>query len=408
MKIGLIAFHAAPNYGAFLQMLSTVEYVRAIGDTPYVINWLPKDAEKNFRNRAIPEVLEQFSHVQKDYYPLTRLCRSTKEVAHLITEIGIDAVIVGSDAILQHHPLGKRIYFPCRRIVYIQHMPQDHLYPSPFWGAFNDYLKNPIPVAILSGSSQDCKFYDIKGRTKARMKNTILQYKYISVRDEWTQSMISYLTDGVIKPEITPDPVFAFNYNAGHLILSKEEILKKYRIPDDYIIVSFKGPQSVTQEWISEFQTIARKEGTACVRLPYADGKVFGELDYSLPDILPPLDWYALIKYSKAYVGNNMHPIIVSLHNVIPFFSFDNYGLSKVDGRITDGESSKIYHILKQAGLLDYRSYIGSPQYQAPSASFVYNKIKNFDTKAESEFAESYYTSYKKMMDKIYKSISKE
>lgn len=408
MKIGLIAFHAAPNYGAFLQLLSTVEYVRAHGDTPYVINWLPKDAEKNFKNRATPTVLEQFSQVQRNYYPLTRLCRSTKEVANLITEIGIDAVIVGSDAILQHHPLNKRIHFPCRRIVYIQRMPQDHLYPSPFWGSFNDYLKNPVPVAILSGSSQDCKFFDIQGRTKARMKNTILQYKYISVRDEWTQSMISYLTDGVIKPNITPDPVFAFNYNAGHLILSKEEILKKYGIPDDYIIVSFKGSQSVTQKWISEFQTIALKEGTACVRLPYADGKVFGELDYSLPDILPPLDWYALIKYSKAYVGNNMHPIIVSLHNVIPFFSFDNYGLSKVDGRLTDGESSKIYHILKLAGLLDYRSYIGAPQYQAPSASFVYNKIRHFDIKAEAEFAESYYAIYKEMMDKIYKSILSE
>lgn len=48
MKIGLLAYHAARNFGAFLQLLSTVEYIKKQGDEPMVINWIPKDFSKDY------------------------------------------------------------------------------------------------------------------------------------------------------------------------------------------------------------------------------------------------------------------------------------------------------------------------------------------------------------------------
>lgn len=45
MKIGILTYHAACNFGAFLQLLSTVEHVRKRGLEPLVINWIPKDFE---------------------------------------------------------------------------------------------------------------------------------------------------------------------------------------------------------------------------------------------------------------------------------------------------------------------------------------------------------------------------
>lgn len=42
--------------------------------------------------------------------------------------------------------------------------------------------------------------------------------------------------------------------------------------------------------------------------------------DFSITTPLPPLDWYALIKYAKGYIGENMHPIVVALHNAVPCF----------------------------------------------------------------------------------------
>lgn len=405
MKIGLLAYHAACNFGAFLQLLSTVEYIKKHGDTPIVINWIPKDFRKDYEKRSLPEVRNLYARLREQYYPLTKLCETDKQVAMVIENENIEAVIIGSDAVIQHHPLRERIHFPCRRIIYIGNPTSDRMFPNCFWGSFNKYLKRPIPLAVISGSSQDSKYYYIKGRTKLRIKKSILNFNYISVRDEWTKKMIEYLTDGEVKPEITPDPVFAFNNNASHLVPSKEKIINKFGIPENYIILSFKGHKSASQKWINEFQKRANKKGLACVKLPYADAPAFGDIQYSVGDVVTPLEWYALIKYSKGYIGNNMHPIVASITNGVPFFSFDNYGIPVIDGKRTNGESSKIYHIVKQADLLDNRIYTCCNGYSPIAPNEVLNKIINFDLVKEKAFADYYQKQYDKMMVGVYNNI---
>ena len=254
MKIGLLAYHAACNFGAFLQLLSTVEYIKKQGDEPIVINWIPKDFSKDYEKRSLLKVRDLYVRIRKQYYPMTELCETDKQVAKVIEKERIEAVIIGSDAVIQHHPLRERIHFPCKRIIYIGHPTSDRMYPNSFWGAFNRYLDHPVPIAVISGSSQDSMYPFIKGRTKSRMKQSILGFRYMSVRDDWTQKMVAYLTDGEMIPEVTPDPVFAFNHNASHLVPFKEEIIKKFNIPENYILLSFMGEKSVNQAWINEFQ----------------------------------------------------------------------------------------------------------------------------------------------------------
>lgn len=405
MKIGLLAYHAACNFGAFLQLLSTVEYIKKIGYDPIVINWVPKDFREDYERRSLEEVRKLYSKLQQQYYHLSELCETAVDVAHVIKEQSIKAVIVGSDAVTQHHPLRSRIVFPCKRIIAIAHPTSDRMFPNCFWGIFNDYLEKPVPVALISGSSQDSKFYYITGKTKERMKAAILKYCYVSVRDEWTQKMVSYLTDEEIHPSITPDPVFAFNQNALHFVPSKEEILKKYCLPDDYMILSFKGTKSVSQDWIDDFQVLANNKGISCVKLPYADAQAFGNVQYSVGDVITPIEWYALIKYSRGYIGNNMHPIVTSLANGVPFYSFDNYGIIKNHGLDTDGESSKIYHILNAADFLSNRVYIRGPRYKMPLPCHVFDSIMNFDRKKEMIFAKSYLDKYNEMMRQAISSI---
>lgn len=407
MKIGLLAYHAACNFGAFLQLLSTIEYVKKRGDNPIVINWVPKDFRKDYEKRSSPKVRALYAQLREIYYPMTEICETDKQVARIIEEEGIDSIIIGSDAVSQHHPLRERIHFPCRRILYISHPTSDRMYPNCFWGSFNKYLKYPVPVAVISGSSQDSKFYFIYGRTKKKMKQSILKFRYISVRDDWTQMMIKYITDEEVVPDITPDPVFAFNFNASYLVSPKEEILSKYGIPKDYIILSFKGQKSVTQDWIDRFQVLANEQGLACIKLPYADAPAFGNIQYSVGDTLTPLEWYALIKYSKGYIGNNMHPIVTAITNGVPFFSFDNYGIPIIDGKWTKGESSKIYHILKQADLLDHRVYTLGQDYSPIEPDYALNAILSFDTKKASAFTMNYYQKYEQMMKQVFNKIQK-
>lgn len=408
MKIGLLAYHAACNFGAFLQLLSTVEYIKKIGDKPIVMNWVPRDFREDYERRALPEVRKLYSKLQQQYYPLTDLCETAEDVANVIKEQNIQAVIVGSDAVTQHHPLRGRIIFPCKRIFAIAHPTSDRMFPNCFWGTFNEYLVKPVPVALISGSSQDSKFYYIKGKTKKRMKLAIQKYCYSSVRDEWTQKMISYLTDDEVCPSITPDPVFALNQNASHLVPSKEEILKKFCLPDNYMILSFKGTRSVNQEWIDGFQTLANNKGISCVKLPYADAPAFGEIQYSVGNVITPLEWYALIKYSIGYIGNNMHPIVTSLANGVPFYSFDNYGIIHKRGQDTDGKSSKIYHILNISGFLSNRIYIRGHKYKMPLPSQVFDSVMNFNKAKEMSFAKLYLDKYNKMMVQARSSLDKK
>lgn len=408
MKIGLLAYHAACNFGAFLQLLSTVEYIKKQGDTPIVINWIPKDFRKDYEKRSLPDVRSLYANLREKYYPMTEFCETDKQVAMIIEKEDIEAVIIGSDAVIQHHPLRERIHFPCRRIIYIAHPTSDRMYPNCFWGAFNKYLKRPIPLAVISGSSQDSKYYFIKGQTKLKMKKSILDFRYMSVRDDWTQKMIEYITDGDFVPKVTPDPVFAFNNNASHLVPSKEDIIKKFDIPNDYIILSFKGAKSVSQDWINELQKLANTKGLACVKLPYADAPAFGDIQYSVGDIVTPLEWYALIKHSKGYIGNNMHPIVTSITNGVPFFSFDNYGIPIIEGKRTNGESSKIYHILKQADLLEYRIFTCCENYSPIVPKDVLDKVIHFDVLKEVDFAKSYYEQYERMMKSVYMNIKRK
>lgn len=408
MKIGLLAYHAACNFGAFLQLLSTVEYIKKQGDTPIVINWIPKDFRRDYEKRSLPDVRRLYARLREKYYPMTKLCETDKQVAMVIENEHIEAVIIGSDAVTQHHPLRERIHFPCWRIIYIAHPTSDRMFPNCFWGSFNKYLEAPVPLAVISGSSQDSKYYFIKGITKLKMKKSILDFNYISVRDDWTKKMIEYLTDGEVCPDVTPDPVFAFNNNVINLVPSKEEILNRFDIPEDYIILSFKGARSVSQYWIDEVQHLANAKGLACVKLPYADAPAFGNIQYSVGDVVTPLEWYALIKYSKGYIGNNMHPIVTSITNGVPFFSFDNYGIPMIDGKRTNGESSKIYHILKQADLLDYRIFTYGDNYTPIAPTDVLNKIIHFDVLKEKKFAKCYYDQYEKMMRSVYLNIKKK
>ena len=102
----------------------------------------------------------------------------------------------------------------------------------------------------------------------------------------------------------------------------------------------------VSQQWIDCFQETACADGYTCVKLPFSQKESFGKMRKSISLPLSPLEWFAIIKNSSGYVGNNMHPIVVSLHTGTPFFSFDNYGIKKFNGLLASDQSSKIKHIL--------------------------------------------------------------
>lgn len=403
MKIGLLAYHAVCNFGAMLQLLSTYMFLKNHGHEPVIINWVAKDLENYYAQNTPISQIENQLKLRLQLWKETALCRTIKDVANIISNEQIDAVIIGSDAVAQHHPLFERIVFPCRNIIAIDSVTSDVLFPNPFWGIWTDYLDKPVPVALMSAASQDSKYKYISKKLRKQMKERIMAFSYVSVRDVDTQKMFSFITEGQCCPSVTPDPVFAFNQNAASLVPSKEELMKKYGLSGKYMLISFKNEKrcNVSQTWLNKFQDIAKHHGIQCVSLPFSTSLSAGELESEIALPLNPIDWYALLKYSCGYIGNNMHPIVVCIHNTVPFFSFDNYGSKHANGLFCDSSTSKIRHILKVANLLDCRIASNSLFRRTPSPEHVFNKLQTFDKAKCKNFAQGYLNKYNEMMTKI-------
>ena len=403
MKIGLLAYHAVCNFGAMLQLLSTYMFLKNHGHEPVIINWVAKDLENYYAQNTPISQIENQLKLRLQLWKETALCRTIKDVANIISNEQIDAVIIGSDAVAQHHPLFERIVFPCRNIIAINSVTSDVVFPNPFWGIWTDYLDKPVPVALMSAASQDSKYKYISKKLRKQMKERIMAFSYVSVRDVDTQKMFSFITEGQCCPSVTPDPVFAFNQNAASLVPSKEELIKKYGLSDKYMLISFKNEKrsNVSQTWLNKFQDIAKHHGIQCVSLPFSTSLSAGELESEIALPLNPIDWYALLKYSCGYIGNNMHPIVVCIHNAVPFFSFDNYGTKHANGLFCDSSTSKIRHILKVANLLDCRIASNSLFRRTPSPEHVFNKLQTFDKAKCKNFAQGYLNKYNEMMTKI-------
>lgn len=407
MKIGLLAYHSAINFGATLQLYSTYCYLRNHGYNPVVINWIAADLDDYYEHTSTLEQREQQLKTRSQLWNETRLCRTSIDVAHVIEEEGIEAVVIGSDAVAQYHTWLERLAFPCRTIVGVNGTHSDCQFPNAFWADWTDFLSKPIPVAVISASSQDSVYRYFVGSTREAMRKRVMNYCYLSVRDEWTQKMMSHITHGECVPRVTPDPVFAFSQNAAQILPSKEELMERFGLPERYVLMSFINNSTVSQDWIDAFSKLCRNEGITPVMLPFAHRESFGVADIKIHLPLSPVDWYALIMYSEGYVGHNMHPIVVSLHNNVPFFSFDNYGTKRLNGLWPTDKSSKIKHILGRAGLLSQRVSCISKTFTAPSPESVFNQLRSIERQKMNSFATDYLAEYNQMMADVISAITK-
>ena len=401
MKIGILTFYRTENFGANLQALSTYKYLEKNGFEPIMIHYMSHEMhaslEKSKNLRA--QVSAHFNFVDKYLPSQTQLCFNADDV-NSVTELeGIEGVIIGSDAVVQHHPLLSRIHKGRFNPLIIQKVTPDRLFPNMFWGVGLDMH---VKKVLMSVSCQNSEFKFLSLFLKRRMSKALRNFEYISARDLWTVKMFRSL--GLKSIERTPDPVFAFNYNVGDIIPTKEEILKKFGLPEQYVLVSLMK-QTLSMDCLQSLYHLFLKDGIECVTLPVPTGIGFKHpFRYSINEPLDPLDWYALIKYSSAYIGSNMHPIIVSLHNCVPCYSIDFWTNRNYFNKVVDDGSSKVEDILQQFDLQNYRSPILSTVCDV-SPEMIYNAIKSFPRAKVKEISLLKYSQYKLMMNKIFEKL---
>jgi len=406
MKTGVITYHAVSNFGAQLQVVSTVGFLKQKGIESVVIHWYPTDLDELYQKTISKKQYDCHRDFAEKYMPLTKLCQTEDELLQVIDENNLDAILLGSDALFNFLPVSQRKKFSKKKLRIIEtSCTSDHIIEgNPFWGSFIPKLKKDIPVVVFSVSSQNAMYHKTNKWEYKQLKTALERFRYITVRDEWTKQMVQYFI-GNADIQITPDPVFSFNQNSYLPVLSKQELNQKYNLPDKYVLLSFSRKE-VTYPLVKGIENELITKGYTPVSLPHTNGYIdFGLANkISLP--LSPLDWYFLIKYSAGYIGERMHPIIVAIHNTVPFFCFDSNGAVKrripytnIFGKIIK-ESSKVHHILSKADLLNNMVSINKDMKKI-TPQIVVDKLLTFDKQKVMIFSQNQQQHYNKFMNEL-------
>lgn len=399
MRVGILTYHCVPNFGAQLQAMSTVGYLRRMGHTPVVLHWYPKDLEQQYVRR-VPKAQRQCHRIfTDDNFPLSSLCRNERQLIQEIERLQLDMIITGSDALFRYVPLCNRSStFSKRKLRFVNnYISCEDLDGNPFFCDYYGELSRQIPVVAFSVSSQNSAFFRMTNEEREKMGNYMRNFKKITVRDQWTKAMVEEIT-GIENIEITPDPVFAFNQNCYLHILSKEEVRTRYLLPEHYALFSFaKGILPI--QYGQSIGSLLQQHGIEPVSLAEPEG--LGDISFPLQIDLPlsPIDWYSIIINADAYIGTRMHPIVVCLHNAVPFFSYDGNGTSDIHGSFNQ-KSSKIFDILKKASFENYTYPLRSHS-TMPSIVGVVDSLLSFHRAQCVSFADSMYTNYMDAMSDL-------
>ena len=403
MNIGILTFYRVANFGANLQALSTYMNLKKNGFTTYFIQYYDKGNYEKLTEASKTNVQYKthLDFIDKNIEQ-SKVCFTIEDINDEIERLDIKYIIVGSDAVIQHHPLLSRIYRGKRKPLYISKVTRDRLFPNPFWGVG---ISKKVGLCMMSASSQNSQYHFLSKRMRTRMKEALNRFTYLSVRDTWTLNMLEEGI-GIANVHLTPDPVFAFNENCFSFIPSKQQILAKYQIPEKYILISLHK-QVISKEQLAAPKQAFEKENMKCVVLPMPNGVNFiHPFDYEIKVPLTPIDWYGLIKYSSGYIGSNMHPIVVALHNAVPCYSIDNWGTRSFWGKAQQNGSSKVLDILKMFNIESNRQVIENSKCII-NVNAIIDAIKNFPQSSISEKAKMLQHQYSIMMNSIYTSFNK-
>lgn len=396
MKVGILTYHFVSNFGANLQTISTYKYVEKMGHIPIIINWIPEDLFRYYeKNVPFAQNEAHYQFAQNNYKNITKLCRSSRDIAEVIDEQQIELVIIGSDAVFTYVPKLSRFHLTRKGVIYSKPCI-DSDFPNPFWGDFMNYVKSSVKVAVMSASAQNTEYKKIISRKqKSAFCDAITKFSYLSVRDIWTQDMILYLTRGKVCPIITPDPVFAFQQNVSPM--KESFVIKKMNINTPYLLVSLTGKYD-NRDWLKQLELEVQKLGLTLIGLPQTNKKFNKCLEHNIEFPIDPIQWYNLIRESNGYIGELMHPVLVSLHNANPVYVFDQYGFRSLNG--LDQKSSKTYQIMKRFDLLsNYHNALMNPIF--PNPKDVLSRIISFDKDKCRNKSDEMYKEYSAMMDNI-------
>lgn len=355
-KVGILTFHRAHNYGAFLQCYAlsnkirrenpgtTVEVIdaeaKAMADyySTSLIDMVFSRANIKARNlRGMLSSAKQFAirelhdpkylqrkrqqaelfigeqkHLQRSEERITTA--DTDAFLDMIERQGYDAVVVGSDAVFNDY--------------------QTHQ-PNPF------YLSEKVTAKKLSyaASSYGFPYRDQPEDLKAKATASLKDFAYLGVRDGETERYMEYL--GVGNVHHTPDPSMFFpmdEIRTEEMLAELTGLLKSHGIDTSKEVYAVMGGN-----WLGQIAREIIGPDKQLVAI-YAQNKY---ADAYIHD-LRPLQWACVFKLFRMTFTSFFHGTIFSLLNDTPTFTVEDkspYAKQYV---------TKTRDLLNRIGLSDY------------------------------------------------------
>ena len=311
MKIGIITFHCAHNYGAVLQCYALQEFLKSLHHEVYVIDYrpdyfnrinLPFSIKRNVRKNLL-----KFTYgVCKELFLLNisqkRSSRFEKFISHrlhlisessLYTDTTFDAYVYGSDQIWNTTMMNGKF---------------DSVYTASFPMARN--AKN-IGYAVSMGHAS--LSYELCGRLKELVRN----FSGLSVRELSLQAFLSQVT-GSTYPVVL-DPTLLVGRNLFNDIATNPIAKKPYVLI--YQCVCVKETEYIAKQ-------IANELHAEVVSL-FAGVSKQDKMSYASPE-----EFVGYFKYASCVVTTSFHGTVFSILFNRPFYTV-KIG-NQIDARSTD------------------------------------------------------------------------
>lgn len=319
MKIGILTFHRAHNYGAVLQCYALIQFLRSIGNEVYVIDYSSDYVQNCYKlidinrirrrnpirliSKLIKEInlykvrkvrAEMFNNFVNKHFPLLSI--SNIDV--------LDAVIVGSDQ--------------------VWNTKLTHGFDDYYWGKFVNNKK----IKLISYAASIEEFWE-----KEENDNVIKllsKFKSISVREDNAAKYLQKLLPNK-HVSVCVDPTLLETSIIWNRIVAQPPYNEHY-----LLVYQVRN----SNKTVSIAKKIAKKLSLSII---YLSASVYGK-NSKLSKFASPEQYLGLFKNSSFVVCTSFHGTVFSLVYEKPFVSV----------KLNDGKDSRVESLLSKCNGLDH------------------------------------------------------
>lgn len=297
MKIGILTFHWAQNYGAVLQCYALKSKLEELGHDVFIIDRVPqyqgilRDLYHRFSCKYFFSWLK-FSRFNRKYLqPKTRTYRSQEVLDKFFHQENMDAVVVGSDQVWRWGMMG--------------------------YNYFLDFVDRSRVQKYAYAASFGLSHWTDNGLSTAQVNRLLREFTAISVREKTGISICHRIFD--VHAELVLDPTLLYNAD-----FYEKNLLEGYeRKPSGRVVSYILGEENLEQ--CQQIACWAAKRGleytdlywTSC-DFPSLKARLNTFFHYSVPE------WLNEIRNAEYVLTNSYHCTVFAILFRKKFVVLDN------------------------------------------------------------------------------------